>query len=139
MEKLEWKDNLSVGVGLIDDQHRKWIEHFNNVADAVDAHRGDDHITDTLGFLIDYTGEHFATEEKHMSENNYGGLEEHRAKHAELKETLDNLVQEFREEGATHILAESVNVFLGNWLVKHIQDVDMKFGQFLSDSGIELA
>ena len=138
MKKLEWQDNLSVGVDLIDGQHKKWIDHFNDVADAVDAGHGDDKITETLGFLIDYTTEHFATEELHMSATGYAGLEEHMARHAELKNTLDNLVQEFEEEGATRILAESINTFLGNWLVKHIQDVDMTFGDFVRDSGIEV-
>ena len=65
-------------------------------------------------------------------------MEEHRSKHEELKQTLDNLIQEFQEEGATHILADSINIFLGNWLVRHIQDVDMKFGQFVREAGIDL-
>ena len=37
--------------------------------------------TKTLGFLVDYTETHFSTEEKHMAANNYGGLDEHKAKH----------------------------------------------------------
>jgi len=139
MEKLQWQDGLSVGVELIDAQHRKWIDHFNNAAEALESHQDIEQINTTLGFLIDYTGTHFSTEVKLMSEHNYPGLEEHQAKHDELKKTLDDLVQDFEEEGATHLLAESVNTFLGNWLIKHIQDVDMKFGAFVKESGIVIS
>jgi len=62
MEKLKWSDNLSVGVELIDSQHKKWIEYYNSAAEALHSMQGSARIASTLGFLIDYTEEHFATE-----------------------------------------------------------------------------
>jgi hemerythrin len=139
MNKLQWTDSLSVGIDLIDRQHKQWIDHFNHAADAVATQQSAMHITKTLGFLIDYTETHFATEEKHMAANNYGGLDEHRAKHDELRRTLADLVQDFEEEGVTYKLADATDTFLGNWLIKHIQSVDMKFGAFVKKEGIILA
>lgn len=138
MDKMQWDDGLSVQVPLIDEQHKSWIEHYNRVVDAVKAHTETDHIIDTLRFLVDYTQFHFETEMKHMTENQYPKMEEHKAIHAELAKTLDNLVLDFREEGATPALAEYVNTFLRNWLTQHIQNVDSQFGAFLKEKGIEL-
>ena len=139
MSKLQWQDSLSVGIELIDRQHKQWIEHFNQAADAVAAHRGAMHITKTLGFLVEYTETHFSTEERHMAASNYAGLDAHKAKHDELRRILADLVQDFEEEGTNHKLAEAVDAFLGNWLVKHIQDVDKKFGEFVKAEGISLS
>ncbi|MFC1736503.1 bacteriohemerythrin [Candidatus Hydrogenedentota bacterium] len=134
--KMEWDDNLSVGVELIDEQHKRWIEHLNNVSASIESHHGPIRISETLGFLADYTRIHFSTEEKNMTANNYPGFGHHKNKHEELKTTLNNLMQDYEEEGATHTLAEAIDTFLGNWLTKHIREVDMKFGEFIRDKGI---
>ena len=139
MKKLQWEDKLSVGIELIDRQHKQWIDHFNHAAEAVAVQQSAMHITKTLGFLVDYTETHFSTEEKHMAAHNYGGLDEHKAKHDELRQTLADLVQDYREEGVTYKLADAVDTFLGNWLIKHIQTVDIKFGTFVREEGIVLS
>jgi hemerythrin len=97
MNKMEWDESLSIGVELIDEQHKKWIEHLHNVQAALEARRGMPQIAGTLDFLVKYTQFHFTTEEKSMSETGYSGLESHKAMHEELKGTLDNLIEDFRE------------------------------------------
>jgi hemerythrin-like metal-binding protein len=138
MPKIQWTDDLSVGIDLIDQQHQMLIERINDVSAAVEAHHGVERIAKTLDFLVEYTDFHFSTEEKHMTAHSYPGLEAHHAKHKELKDTLRDLEQDFREEGATYALAESLNTLLGNWLIKHIKAVDVPFGTFLKERGIVL-
>ena len=138
MEKLEWRDSLSIGVDLIDDQHKNWLNRFNNLAQAIEARERQGQLVKTLDFLVDYTKLHFDTEEKHMTANNYPGYDEHKAKHDKLKTTLDNLVDDFQDEGATQMLADYLSTFLGNWLVTHIKEVDIQFGKFLSEKGITI-
>jgi hemerythrin len=139
MSKLQWDESLSVGIELIDEQHRQWIERLNDVDDAIESHRDIHQISSTLEFLVDYTRLHFGTEERHMTENDYPGLEDHKARHEELKGTLDNLVDDFREEGATDALSEAIGTFLFNWLRNHIKDVDQAFGSFVREKGILLS
>ena len=139
MEKIRWQDNLSVGIELIDKQHQKWMEHYNNMVDSITSQQNKTQVSKTLGFLIDYTEGHFSTEEKFMTAHKYAGFQEHKAKHDELRATLTNLVREFEEEGATTQLAKAVDAFLGNWLIKHIQEVDMKFGAFIKENKIVLS
>jgi hemerythrin len=136
MEKLAWNETLSVGIPLIDEQHKTWIGRLNDLSVAIAEHAAQRQIAVTLGFLIDYTNFHLATEEKHMAAHSYPGLAEHQQKHKELQATLGDLVRDFEEEGPTQVLADSIHMFLGNWLIKHIEQIDHKFGVFVREQGL---
>jgi hemerythrin len=133
MQKIEWTKNLSVGVELIDDQHKTWFKHLNDLATAIETRGGATKVANTLQFLIEYTDFHFSAEEKKMDETRYPGTEVHKARHEELRKTLARLVEDFSEEGPTNELAGSIGTFLGNWLVLHIENVDTPLGQFLRE------
>jgi hemerythrin len=135
MNKIEWTNDLSIGIDLIDNQHQTWIEHYNRAVEAIEAQHEVAQISRSLEFLSDYTETHFSTEEQAMAESAYPELEEHKAKHNALRKTLSAMMEEFIEDGATDILAESVETFLGNWLIKHIKEVDMRFAAFARTSG----
>ena len=138
MSNIQWNESLSVGVGLIDEQHRTWIEHLHKVEAAIQARRGMQQVAGTLDFLVNYTQFHFSTEEKYMEQTGYPGLESHRAKHEELKQTLADLVRDFEEEGVYEKINEAVGTFLGNWLKDHIRVVDQVFAAFLKEKNIQL-
>ena len=135
MAKIEWDDSLSVGIDLIDDQHKMLIERLGNLSKAVESRQGAQLIMKSLDFLVDYTDFHFSTEEKHMLEQNYKGLDFHKKQHEEFKNSINHLVEDFEEEGATRALATSINFFLMNWLINHIKGVDVAFGKFLTEKG----
>ena len=134
MKKIKWTEDLSVGIDPIDNQHQKWIEHYNNAVETIHAQHEVAQISKSLGFLSDYTEMHFSTEEQAMTESDYPELKEHKAKHDALRKTLTDMTEEFIEDGATDLLAESVETFLGNWLIKHIKEVDMRFAAFTHGS-----
>ncbi|MDP6044539.1 MAG: bacteriohemerythrin [Phycisphaerae bacterium] len=128
---------MSVGVELIDQQHKTWIEHYNKLVAAIEARQGPRELVETLGFLVDYTAFHFDAEEQLMADNDFPDLADHTTKHDELNDTLGNLIEDFQEEGATHILADFLQTFLGAWLIDHIRSVDMEFGKHLKEKGAE--
>jgi len=136
MDALQWNESFSVGIALIDEQHKTWIERLNALAAAINTHAAQAQVAETLGFLVDYTGFHFSTEQAIMQEQHYPGYPGHLQKHEELKATLAELVRDFEEEGATQSLAHAVNTFLGNWLIKHIQQVDQQFGAFVKEKSM---
>ena len=139
MKKIEWTDALSVGIAPIDEQHRHWIERLNKVCEAVEAHHGPEQVAQTLDFLVDYTRRHFGAEKQYMTDSEYPELDSHLVEHQKLTTTLNNLVDDFREEGPTHELAEAIDTFLGNWLVKHIKEVDCRFGEFVAEKGLTVS
>jgi len=139
MNKIQWDDSLSVGVDVIDEQHQKWIAHYNSVVEAIEAQGGPAPVTKTLGFLIDYTEMHFATETGFMNESSYPGMDAHLAKHEELRQTVANLIADYEEEGETAQLESAVETFLGNWLITHIRDTDQLFGAYIKENGVVLS
>jgi hemerythrin len=138
MSNIQWDESLSVGVGLIDEQHRKWIERLHEVESAIKSRRGMQQIVSTLDFLSEYTRFHFSTEDQYMVQACYPGLENHRAKHEELEKTLGHLIEDFKEDGVTEKISEAVGIFLGNWLKDHIRVVDQVFAAFLKEKNIQL-
>jgi hemerythrin len=139
MAKIEWDNSLSIGVKLIDEQHKMLIQRLSDLSRAIEMTQGEVKIATTLDFMVDYTDFHFTAEEKHMAEQNYQGLEYQKQQHAEFKSLLKQLVDDFEEEGPTKALSTSINIFLLNWLTKHIKGVDHKFGEFLNEKGCELS
>ena len=138
MARSLWNDNLSVGVDLIDEQHKMLLGKLAELSEAVESHHGPGEIAGTLDFLVDYTGFHFGTEEKNMRAHDYPEFEQHVAMHGEFKKTLANLGEDFQEEGATPALAEAINTLLINWFLKHIEVVDQKLGAFFTEKGVVL-
>ena len=130
MAKIEWDNSLSIGIKLIDEQHKMLIQRLSDLSGAIEMSRGEVETAKTLDFMVDYTDFHFSAEEKHMTEQ--------KQQHAEFKGHLKQLVEDFEEEGPTKALGTSINVFLLNWLIKHIKGVDLKFGEFLNEKGFEL-
>ena len=138
MNEIKWTNDLSVGVELIDEQHKMLIQHLNNLAKAVKQQQGASEITDTLNFLIDYTGFHFSMEERNMKAHGYPEFESHKAKHEEFKTILADMEIQFRDDGPTTILAEAIDALLISWLLKHIRVVDVELGAFFKSNGITL-
>ena len=133
MAKIEWDDSLSVGIDIIDEQHKVLIQKLSDLFKAIEMQQGEAEIMKTLDFMIDYTNFHFSSEEEHMAEQKYPGLGSQQKQHEEFKDTLKHIVEDFEEEGPTRALTTSINTFLVNWLINHIKGIDLKFGEFLKN------
>ena len=135
---MEWSDKLSIGIEAIDEQHKALIQRINHVSAALASNQGEKEVASTLDFLIKYTDYHFSKEEEYMKQYNYPGLQDQLDKHEALKIILTEMEEEFIEDGASKNLATSIDTFLVNWLIKHIEGMDLKFGQFLKENNIEI-
>ena len=138
MKEITWTSDLSVGIELIDEQHKMLIKHLNDLSQSLESGQGPAKISTTLNFLIDYTNFHFTAEEKHMAANGYPELENPKTMHEEFKSTLASLEEDLEEEGATQLLADSIDTLLVKWLFEHIRTIDVTFGRFLKENGVEI-
>lgn len=135
---IEWTEELSIGIEAVDVQHKSLIDRLNQVSAAMDSHQGEKEIGRTLDFLIEYTDYHFSKEEEYMEKYDFPGLAQQQEKHADFKKLLNDMEQEFMEDGATKNLADAIDTLLVNWLTKHIKGMDLEFGKFLKESNIEI-
>ncbi len=130
MKTITWDGSLAVGIPAIDEQHEELISRLNAISKAVAEGEGEREIQRTLEFLMEYTRYHFGAEEAIMAAAKFPGLGEHQGLHREFIGILDRLEEEYREEGSTKLLADSLHTLLGNWLVQHIGKVDTQFARF---------
>jgi hemerythrin len=136
---MEWTEKLSTGINTIDSQHRELFKRINNLVAAIKQHRCKSEIDGTIEFLDDYARVHFAEEEKHMLEAQYGGIEEQRADHKKYLAALAELKEQAslpRVQGGSYDLSATTNQVVVDWIVDHIMKVDMKFGEFLKSKGM---
>jgi hemerythrin len=130
MALMEWNDRLSVGVQMIDTDHKHLVSLVNELHDAVKAARGKEVLGHVLDGLITYTKTHFAREESEMARSNYPQADAHRKEHTDLaRQVLD--VQAKYKAGNSAVLSMEVMSFLRDWLLKHIQGSDRALGTYL--------
>jgi len=139
MQKFEWDESLSVGVKLIDEQHKIWIERLNGLSEAIESHKEASSVSKTLNFMMDYVEFHFSAEESLMAEHNYPAAAHHRQEHQKFREVLmDLLVLELEEEQTASTFAASIHAFQVSWLKEHILSADKAFAEFLQEQDAEV-
>ncbi|MBE9532261.1 MAG: hemerythrin family protein [Proteobacteria bacterium] len=130
---LNWTEDIAVGVGVIDEQHKKLFEHLNSFVEAVDSDAGSGEIDRVVGFLDTYVVEHFDTEELMMKEVSCPGMEEHIGQHRIFIDSLQEVKRTLARDGATDDIALMLRSNLCNWLFSHILMLDRRMGLFIKN------
>lgn len=133
MGNIQWDSAWNIGHDEIDRQHRQWTELFNELDNAFLSKEACDISAlqrNTLKAILDYTRYHFACEEKLMQEVAFPGSAGHWRLHKEFDKIVYEKYREF--ENGEHILTSELLALIKNWLLRHIQIEDKKFGSYLS-------
>ncbi|HIP53212.1 MAG TPA: bacteriohemerythrin [Chromatiales bacterium] len=128
-----WKDDYSVGIESIDNDHKKLLNLINKLQTAIHYHTGELFERQALDELVNYTKYHFSREEELMQKYGYPELEEHRAEHAKMIAKVGGFVEQYEQK--QHGALEDVAEFLKNWLVNHINGTDKRYSAFLIEKG----
>jgi hemerythrin len=132
--KLEWQPNYSVGVGLVDTQHQKWIDIINRLDDAVNSKKGKEEFIHILADLAGYTDYHFTTEEKYFVEFDYPDAEAHKKIHDAFRQKLDVFLKELQDDEKQ--LPQKMLEFTKSWLIDHILKVDKDYTKCFNEHGL---
>jgi hemerythrin len=135
MPLMEWNTSLSTGITVFDNDHKKLVALVNELYDAVSAGKGKDAMGKILDALIDYTKTHFAREEQYLTQHGYPDLAAHKKEHVGLTDQVLEVQRKYKA-GSTSTLSLEVLNFLKNWLIKHIQGTDKRYGPFLNGKGV---
>jgi len=129
-----WKDEYSVGVKSLDDDHRKLLDLINKLQTAVHYQTGDAFEKEALDEVIAYTKYHFEREEKLMEEAGYSDLDEHKKTHQSMIAKVDDFVKDYESKG--HEVLEEVASYLKDWLIGHINGTDQEYSALLKEKGV---
>jgi len=132
MALIKWRDSYSVGVDKFDQEHMVLVELINEMFTIVRDKEGDVAVlTDAVEKLVDYTRIHFTDEEEALEKVNYPKLEEHKEIHTNLLEQVVDFQKQVEDEGKD--LRMDLYKFLRDWLINHILDEDMKYGEYFTE------
>ncbi len=77
MRSIEWTERMSVGVPLLDADHKIFIDIINELEHCARYPDRRDAARDALGRLVEYARYHFEREEKVMAACGYPGIDDH--------------------------------------------------------------
>ncbi len=132
---FQWKEEYELGLPHIDLQHTMIVNMMNELFVDLGSKEAPQTVKRTLGKLLLYVEEHFATEETAMREAAYPDLDAHLVEHEKFRQDVLDLTARHRAD--EHIAAAEVIEFLKDWLSSHIAEVDRKFGAYVSKRGDE--
>lgn len=125
----DFTDEYLTGVELVDEEHKELFRIIGQVREIITDDLGTDkhdEIDRLIEELIIFTKSHFKDEEEYLTSIRYKGLEAHKAAHETLAARLDEIdvngIDVHQKEEV-----EELMVFLTEWLVNHILQMDRKF------------
>ncbi len=127
----EWSEDLSIGVPVLDRQHRELFKQIDTLLKAWAGGRGLVEVQSIIEFLEQYVSDHFGTEERYMVAYTYPNSPEHMAQHEVFKNNFDKLKTQYYQHGADDDLIAETNDLIVDWFREHIRCVDRAFGLFL--------
>ena len=127
---MPWSPALAVGVGLIDEQHKKWFEMADQLFEAGRNRKAAEYIDQMFKFLGDYTKKHFKDEEQYMLSINYPEYDLQKKAHDDFIRQLDALQKKYEESGSNITVIMDANQMVLSWLTNHIARMDKKIGDF---------
>ncbi len=132
MSVIAWDDSMSVGVEVLDNDHKKLIDLINRLAEAGNSTGSEQTVGEVLDELVAYTRYHFRREEAWQAAAGYPDLERHKEIHEDLTEQVEEVRDDYRK-GYSESLTRDVLVFLRDWLKKHILGEDKKYVAYVAE------
>jgi len=131
---IKWDDKYSVGISIIDEEHKKLIGILNKAIFAKEHNDNPEELREVLREMTNYALMHFKTEETYMKEFNYSEYQDHKEEHRNFSTEIiaysDKVI-----EGNSQIANEIIE-YLKWWLVNHIQATDKKYIDCFNENGL---
>ncbi|GHV94303.1 hemerythrin [Spirochaetia bacterium] len=129
-ELVKWSSTFSVGIKLIDDQHKGLLDLvndlFNHSTGDVAEERA--YFQKVIQAAVNYVKVHFATEEKIMIATKYPGYAEHKRAHDTFVLTVVDNIRDF--EAGKKFTLSTFTKFLKEWVLTHIAIMDKQYFEY---------
>ena len=126
-ELVSWNSTFSVGIKIIDDQHKGLLDLVNDMFNHVtgDPVAEQIYFTKVIKQAIQYIKIHFYTEEKIMIHYNFPGYSEHKREHDNF---VINVVESIKKFDSSKKLALlEFTKFLKDWVLSHVAIMDKQY------------
>lgn len=127
--RLDWTDELSVGVPEIDAEHQHFIQLVNELNEAIVARMDIDVVKQRMRAIQDDAVAHFAHEEALFIKWGYPAAQEHAKKHAQAIKFFHRIVDGFGDDRTGYEWIEA-GLKVKQVLIEHLLIEDMKYRDY---------
>ncbi|MDR1836772.1 MAG: bacteriohemerythrin [Treponema sp.] len=130
VKHVTWSDSYSIGIKVIDDQHKGLLEFVNDLFNHATGNEAVEraYFSEVIQQAVQYIKNHFATEEKFMIATKFSGYAEHKKAHDKFTLTVLKSVKDF--ESGKRLVLEKLAYFLKDWVLEHIAIMDTQYAAF---------
>ena len=127
LSRLSDADAIDAGISLIDEQHNKIVEKYNELVNSLRDQSEANSRAEKFEGLMSYIGLHFAMENSVMKMLSYPLCDLHVSQHAGFIERINEFVERIREGRSE---AGEMILYIGHWLLGHVLITDKEFEEF---------
>jgi hemerythrin len=123
-ELVTWSPSLASNVKVIDEQHKALLDLTNDLFNHClgDEATEREYFKSVIMEAVEYTKNHFKTEEKMMIATKFEGYAAHKREHDQFILTVVDLVRKFNETQKINLI--QFTRFLKDWILTHIANTD---------------
>jgi hemerythrin len=136
MAFFNWSDDLSVGIKLIDDQHKNLFSMMNEFYDNLQKENNDEKLKILAESMSKYADEHFDMEERIFNKYQFTQKENHLNEHKIFRQKTDDILTKII--AGKYVLSMELTTFLKDWFASHIKVSDKKYSEYLQSKGIQI-
>lgn len=133
-EPYQWKEEYSVKISVIDDQHKKFLDIINELKVIINSNACKEKVSQVffqLAYLIDH---YFIKEEIYFKDLKYPHLDQHKAQHNTFIERIIQFQKDV--ENNKPDLCLEIYHFLEDWFDEHILKYDKDAVEHLRAGGL---
>lgn len=132
-----WTKDLSVGVEEIDGQHQQFFKLANDVLLMLeDVQITKEQAMQALQRFEDYALYHLSSEELYFGRCHYAETDIHIAAHDAFRKTVADAMKQHKTSDDHMRIILDLTLFAGNWLTKHIRDMDQRYMECFHACGL---
>ena len=128
---VEWTDDLSIDIPIVDRQHKEIFECLNTLYNAIQSQSSEKDVATSIHFLENYVKRHFNAEEWSMRSSNYPGFQSHKMQHDAFVANVNRMKELWIESEDKNEIAQKLHSVGIKWLNEHIKKTDQAYGDFL--------
>jgi hemerythrin len=132
---ITWTEKMSVGVALLDDEHKRLVSLLNDLHDGIVSGHGTERLGRVLDGVANYARIHFAHEEEFFAQSEYPAAAEHIKEHESMTRMVADIQDRYKKGKFDALSLETLN-FLKDWLQNHVLGSDMNYTEHLNANGI---
>jgi len=142
MYYIDWNDSeMSIGIKLIDDQHKKLLKIINQLATSINEHSQRRDVLLIVDDLINYSDYHFTTEEKLFDKFDYDENEIHKKEHTGFVNKFISIRNRISKDQiyfkrSSIEIASDIFTYIVNWFIDHVLGSDRKYVELFKEKGL---